>query len=292
MHKIFLKKSLVIVIILLISSILSPLFTADNISQKEVIINNEEHIGFYTLIPTDDTYIRMRDPDNNYGAKTLLQVRNRYGASVHPYYWEHDTLVKFDLTKINSKKVQRATLNLYYYEYADNNPKGRILNLYRVLEDWNEDTVTWNLKPMTAESPICGAVVPDSYGQWMTWDVTSEVNDILDGSVENYGWQIMDDVPFNTVNIPNARFYSKEYGDFIPNLEIIQFSKAFVTGKIQNLDATGDFIKVNAYNLRCLCFSPFGLYHFSSGEPILIDKSSRIGILTTSFMFGLFNIAI
>ena len=288
----FLKKSLVIAIILLISSILSPLLTADDLSQKGVIINSEDHIGYYTLIPTDDTYIRMRDPDNNYGDKTFLQVRNRYGASIHPYYWEHDTLIKFDLTEVSSKEVQRATLNLYYYGYTENNPKGRIFNLFQVLEDWNEDVVTWNLKPTIAESSLCNAVVPDSYGQWMTWDVTSEVNNILDGDVENYGWHIMDDVPYYTFDIPNARFYSKEYGEFSPYLEVIQFSKAIVIGRIQNLDATGDIIKANVYNLRCLCFSPFGLHHFLSGEQILIDKSSRIGILTPSFMFGLFNIAI
>ncbi len=183
-------------------------------------------------------------------------------------------------------------MNLYYYEYADNNPKSRIFNLFRVLEDWNEDIVTWNLKPEIAESPLCNAVVPDSYGQWMTWDVTSEINDILNGDVVNCGWQIMDDVSYNDYNIPNARFYSKEYGEFSPYLEIIQFSKAIVIGEIQDLDETGDIIKANVYNLRCLCFSPFGSYHFQSGETILIDKSSRIGILTSSFIFGLFKIAI
>ena len=53
----------------------------------------------------------------------------------------------------------------------------------------------------------------------MTWDTTTEVQSIVDGA-DNYGWFISDNEPYNTYNIPNIRFYSKENNEYIPYLEI------------------------------------------------------------------------
>lgn len=178
------------------------------------------HVGnqIVTLSPSDDTYIRMLSPTNNYGNYPHMYVRNNIGHPSHPEYWEHDTLVKFDIPEldIDQHKVT-ATLNLYYYDYADDNPSGRILDIINITSSWSENIVTWDTQPTTSSEFIDSAIVPSSPG-WMSWDVSDEVFDIMLGS-ENNGWMVIDDVPYGDFDIPNIKFYSKEHITNTPYLE-------------------------------------------------------------------------
>ena len=54
----------------------------------------------------------------------------------------------------------------------------------------------------------------------MIWDVSSDVQDFVDETETNYGWKITDENYWGSVNIPVTSFHSKEYGSFIPYLEI------------------------------------------------------------------------
>jgi len=54
----------------------------------------------------------------------------------------------------------------------------------------------------------------------MIWDVTEDVVDFIKGIKENYGWKITDEKYWGGSNIPYIFFRSKEYGDYIPYLEI------------------------------------------------------------------------
>ena len=174
-----------------------------------------------SLNPTDDTKIRMKSPDNNYGDHTLIDVRNRYGSDAHPDYWEHDVLIKFDMSSISSDKtVISATLKLYYDRYGDSNPSGRSFNLHKIIQNWDENSVTWNTRPNHDNLTLSSSIVPGSTGTWMSWDVTSDVQNIITGSSNNYGWIIMDEQAYGHLNIPTADFRSKEYGTNIPYLEI------------------------------------------------------------------------
>ena len=175
-----------------------------------------------TFYPTDDTYIAMKYPNSVYGAREYLVAENRYGHPSHPAYWERDVLVRFDLSAMPpGAEVSSATLHLYYYAWHDNNPAGRVLTCYRVRSDWNEDTVNWNTQPGHAAQPTSSSIVPSSPGTWMEWDVTSDVQAFAnDQSADNYGWEIMDEVPWGTYNVPWTKFRSKEYGSFIPYLSV------------------------------------------------------------------------
>lgn len=185
----------------------------------------------YTLHPTDDTYITMKAPDANHGASTVLVTENRYGHPSHPEDWQKDVLITFDLSSIPpGTNVTSATLHLFYYEWHDNNPAGRELTCYRIGGDtldgrdyeWDEDTVTWNTQPGHVYDFTSLAVVPSAPGVWMEWDVTSDVRDFVnDSSVVNYGWQIEDEEPWESFDIPWTKFYSKEYGSFTPYLTVV-----------------------------------------------------------------------
>ncbi|UCF13321.1 MAG: DNRLRE domain-containing protein [Thermoplasmatales archaeon] len=50
--------------------------------------------------------------------------------------------------------------------------------------------------------------------------MTGDVQDFVNGVETNYGWQIMDETYWGGPDIPLSAFYSKEYGNYIPYLEI------------------------------------------------------------------------
>ena len=176
-----------------------------------------------TFYPTDDTCVSMRYPDSNSGSSTKLIVMNRYGHWSHEENWEKDILTRFDLSSIPpGTDISSATLHLYYYHWHDNNPAGRKLTCYRVTSDWDEDTVTWNTRPNYASQYTCDSNVPSGPGVWMDWDVTADVQAFVnDAQVDNYGWQIMDEKYWGYYDIPRTYFRSKEYGAFIPYLEVV-----------------------------------------------------------------------
>ena len=161
----------------------------------------------------------MRYPDDPHGLGVILAVRNEYDGGSDD--WELDSLIRFDISEIiPGTIIISAELYLYYYDNYFNTA-GRELNLHRITSDWDEDTVTWNTRPSIAPEATSFATVPDFTGVWMTWTVTDDVQDFVDEEKTNYGWQLMDDEYWGAVNIPHMKFHSKEYGDFIPYLEVI-----------------------------------------------------------------------
>jgi hypothetical protein len=170
------------------------------------------------ICPTDDAQIRMKDPDNNYGSGSGMTIRNRYGHPYHPAYWQQDGLIRFDLSSIPGEaRISEAKLNLYYYNYKDNNPAGRDLACFMNLADWDEESVTWNRQPERAPYPTSISIIPSEY-EWMNWDVTRDVQIFVAGEESNYGWCVSDTTYWGRFNIPMIRFYSKEKGEHIPFL--------------------------------------------------------------------------
>ena len=169
---------------------------------------------FYT---TGDATLDELNPNGNNGWDTKTVARNTgYGP------WELDPLVRFDISSIPAETpIASATLCLYYYSWGDHNPAGRPLTCYRVTDDWQEMTVTWNTQPDRDFEATDACAVPGSPGQWMMWDVTVDVQDFVDGTLPDYGWMIMDETYWGGANIPYTKFYSKQYGELIPYLEVV-----------------------------------------------------------------------
>ena len=173
------------------------------------------------LYPTDDTVLDKgsSDPNHSDGAYPLIVIRNEYGAGGYDIF-EADGLVKFDISLLHNAVISSATLHLYYFEWDDNNPAGRPLNLYRITSNWDEDTARWNNQPTYAPQPIAYATVPSSY-EWMSWNVTNDVQLFINRQANNYGWKITDETYWGDGNIPQTCFRTKEYGNYIPYLEIV-----------------------------------------------------------------------
>ena len=168
---------------------------------------------------TDDATIHHNAPDLNDGTGQTLAIRNDYGAS-HLPIWARDVLIKFDLSQYANRTITSAKLKLRYYGWHDTNPATRVLKLFRNMADWDELTVTWNNQPDTAAQPTSSCVVPADTETWMEWDVTTDVQAMLLGSISNYGWHLLDDNYWGQPNIPISYFRSKEYGTYSPRLDI------------------------------------------------------------------------
>ena len=172
-----------------------------------------------TFYSTDDVHVNKEHPDSPRGTWEYMAIRNTSGW-LGDNKFQCDVLVKFGLSSVPSGvTVVSATLNLYYYSWQKNNPAGRDLNLYTVINDWDEDTVTWNTRPTCDTEAISNTTVPSSYG-WMEWDITPDVQKYVDGQAINYGWKITDENGWGSWYIPETFFRTKEYGNYIPYLEI------------------------------------------------------------------------
>ena len=168
------------------------------------------------LHPLGDAWIDNKTPDENYGSDPDLVVRNKRGLTSSD--WEADALVRFDLVTIPpGAEITSATLYLYYHDYSNNDPVGRILECRPITDYWHEATVTWNTRSSWS-SVVSESVVPSTYG-WMTWDVTGDVLAFFVADV-SYGWVIKDPEGWHADDMPNTMFYSKEYGALIPYLSI------------------------------------------------------------------------
>ena len=233
-NKIFMKNVFVIGIITLffgtsitvanvldttLNPLISPLEVETCIPYLEVQFETETHI----LYPTDDGYINNKNIYEQLGGYPDLAVRNRYGAGSD--IWECDMLYRFDLSFIPpDTQIKSASLNLYYFMWKDTNPVGRPLTIYKIINEWNEMSVTFANKPSIASEASSESKVPETTQVWMSWDLTSDVQDYVNNPELNFGWQIMDENYWGTYNVPNAHFYSKEYippaEPFTPYLEV------------------------------------------------------------------------
>ena len=134
-----------------------------------------------TLNPTDDTDVWEFIPDTNRGTEQGFQV----GCGGAGYL--RNSLIKFDLSSYSGATVNSAVLRLWVYASFGDFPTDNIF-IARNNADWDELIVTWNNKPGSAENTSITA--PSTLFDWWEIDVTDWVQDIVDGTDPNYGFQI------------------------------------------------------------------------------------------------------
>jgi hypothetical protein len=160
-----------------------------------------------TLYSIADAPIDESQPSNNYGSDTGMMFRSAGNSGG----WEVSPMVQFDLSSIPSgATIVSATHNLYYYSWGDNDPAGRTYRCYRITSTWDESTVTWNTQPSWSATQTSQTTCPSSALTWISWDVTSDVQDFVDGTTTNYGWIVRDLDPWSGSNIPFARLRPRE----------------------------------------------------------------------------------
>jgi hypothetical protein len=97
--------------------------------------------------------------------------------------------VQFDLSEIpQGSTILSATLRVWRASGASS---VRRHEAWMVLDFWLENAITWEDQPgiHSDQSDVIDVGDPDTFKEW---DVLSNVQDFVDGSVPNYGWRIGD----------------------------------------------------------------------------------------------------
>jgi hypothetical protein len=168
-----------------------------------------------------DTYASSLYPDENYGDSQNMEVG--YG------------FLRFtQLDQYMGYEVDEALLNIYDWK-AD----GYTRCFCRVLEPWDEDTLTWNNQPEYSTTEYVSHYFPQNLGDihGSTIHVTWMVQKWLSGEWENYGWCIRDDwgpIEFFTSNLPDAPSIRPWLSLEGPNLPPLSVQPTSI-GKIKSL---------------------------------------------------------
>jgi len=151
--------------------------------------------------PIADSNIRQDTPDTNYGTGANLRVRSESGGNRRSF-------IKFNFNFPGGTTLLSANLKLYMYDAP---ATSRTYEISSSSADWTESTITWNNAPPVASLPTGTAAISTTDGQWISFDVTSDLQAFFDGT-DNYGWQIRDASEDSGIS-PEALFYSKDSAD-------------------------------------------------------------------------------
>ena len=160
-----------------------------------------------TLNPTDDAYVWGATPDTNYGNDDYLANGANPGLNGLIF-----TLLKFDLSAYSGTTINSADLRLYVEGSTGGWPPNFIFLAINDA-DWNDTSVTWNNCPGRLSN---AEISPPTLYDWWVTDVTSKVQDFVDGTYDNYGFQLWRVEAFCTV----FTMYSKEHSSNQPELVI------------------------------------------------------------------------
>ncbi|WP_258099928.1 DNRLRE domain-containing protein [Marinoscillum pacificum] len=148
----------------------------------------------------NDALVSLLMPDNNYGDYEDIHL---YSWTVNGSFETHHVLIDFDLSDLPENAIiDAAYLSLFYnntsvyrISYHPHNSGNNTFSVNRVLEDWNEMTVTWNNKPEISEEDQ--VIVENRPGDEIDYDnieVTELVKDMYANPSSNHGLLIKHDV--------------------------------------------------------------------------------------------------
>lgn len=129
-----------------------------------------------TLQATDDAYVTLGNGTNFGGSQDLL-VQNMRG--------QNQTLLRFDLSVLPAgAQLDKASLRLW----VDAIGQAGTVDLYIVLDPWNEDVVSGDLMPLADAVPFASLpIAPADADGFVTIDVTDQVQDWHENFVANNG---------------------------------------------------------------------------------------------------------
>jgi len=158
-----------------------------------------------TLYPVADSFISQAAPDTNFGDRTSIRVLNDDAGYLQRGF------IKFDLSSLGDVyTVYDATLYLYKYDQV-RWQSGEAVDVWRLDASWDEYTITWNNHPSYVEA-VASTPDPDvsGGGTWVSWNLTSIVEDTAKGTYPNYGWALLPNPLSETGGFCAPIYYSRE----------------------------------------------------------------------------------
>ena len=133
-----------------------------------------------------DAYVFEGEADTNTGSHLYLFAG--YDAD-ETMQRTTRSLLRFDLPGDSATAVEEASLRIYYAGYSDIEGRIRLTTVRAVADSWQETTVTWANQPSTGDhyGGLSTTANDVSLGVYKEIDITTLVQEWLDGSTPNYG---------------------------------------------------------------------------------------------------------
>jgi|GEM_PF-2133906 len=148
-----------------------------------------------------DSYVRSNSAASNYGTATAFYVDARSTA-------KYRSFVGFDFHLPVGTTILSSNLLLYMSTAPT---ASRTYEAKRALASWIESGtggITWNNQPAVYSSASSVVTTGTTGSRWLSWDVASDVRDIVSGAISNYGWGVSDTDETTTVS-RRATFVSR-----------------------------------------------------------------------------------
>lgn len=217
--------------------------------------------------PTQDAFLRQGVATLNYGFDQTLLAG--YSLANNEIY---RTLIKFDFSSLPvNVTIDAAKLSIYN---AKENSSSSSISLFKVSNDWKEDSVTWKNQPPVEEIVASASVSQVGY---VDFDITSLVQDWYDNPSLNYGIEIRaNDETADNYFI----FYSRESQSNKPNLDLTYHDETVYSFGRSNIESKV-YVKHN-FDLRSKIRIPLYDVNATLKSKIFVNKPdsliSRISI--------------
>jgi len=185
-----------------------------DICYKEVEVEHcEEGEEEVEIVLTDDVVI-VKDSDgtttDNYNSKPL-EVGQDLDGDTKRILIKFDS-DSFDTTKYDKDSVSKAWIHLHFIDYSEGDDaerSERTFNVYKVTEDWSEDTATWdNAEDISREQdPVDTSVVPEEQlgGTEYVIRVDDAVTSWIGSGEDNFGLVLIDTDEGKSTRIPTFK---------------------------------------------------------------------------------------
>lgn len=163
-----------------------------------------------------DAFIRSSNSNTNYGTYIELIAGSNSAAGVDRFVGKFTGVA----TIPTNATVASAIESLYCESAYTSTPRN--IGLYRILTDWNEAQVTWNIRKTSVNWGAAGGQSGIDYSAsptattsvsvknaWYTWDITADVAAWVSGVAVNYGNFAIGEEQTDVIR--NKGFWSSDY---------------------------------------------------------------------------------
>lgn len=163
----------------------------------------------------EDTWVDQNQPTDTHGNSQDLYVRSDDEGNPDN---NRRSFVKFDTSPIDDNStINKATLRIFLVDAPGDS---RTYEAYRVTSDWSESTLDWDPQPASV-GPSDAIESGTQNNVWLEWDVTNDVQGLVNGDFDNFGWMIRDAAESNELAARTGKFNSSEDGNELRRPQLV-----------------------------------------------------------------------
>lgn len=192
-------------------------------------------------VPLKNVYVDSYQPTTNHGGYYALFL-GLYANTVI-----HRDLFQFDLSILPSGQIITKAELVLYIMRNDYPSASKLFNIYRIRQNFEENTVTYNNQPSVSSDPYATLVIDDEINTYLRSDVTDLVKEWYEGHYPNHGLLVK--ASNETIN-SLAAFYSSYSSNevYFPYLEISIEGPEQISGRVFSSSTETELITSDSYS--------------------------------------------